>query len=373
MANIPKLLSYPASLGKDVAQGQHYMLIDSYESSSAVDREGQGTRISSIALYIPPGALTTTIGQNYEALKGGARLAAMGASEGAGASDVLIDAMTSVVTKPRIIDDFRAAGHGLARNAHMALVYRGPSAFRSHAFQFEFWPKSEDETKIVQTILNDFQQGSTPRMGASIGDVNKLTAPYFHAPRQWEIKFCKGKTIEADRQAQAATGAGGTNPYLFQIQRSVIESITVNHDPDGVVGFHADGAPVHTRLGITFKEIQYVTSTDKISEEAQDSIDSIESRKKMHAAVTAHASTPLGRSPSDYRLKDNITLLQEEGFGIPNIYSFNYKWDAKTTWIGVMAQELLDTGYSNAVGIDSEGFYNVDYSRLGFPMIGVRQ
>ena len=290
-------MSYPASLGKDVAQGQHYMLIDSYESSSAVDREGQGTRISSIALYIPPGALTTTIGQNYEALKGGARLAAMGASEGAGASDVLIDAMTSVVTKPRIIDDFRAAGHGLARNAHMALVYRGPSAFRSHAFQFEFWPKSEDETKIVQTILNDFQQGSTPRMGASIGDVNKLTAPYFHAPRQWEIKFCKGKTIEADRQAQAATGAGGTNPYLFQIQRSVIESITVNHDPDGVVGFHADGAPVHTRLGITFKEIQYVTSTDKISEEAQDSIDSIESRKKMHAAVSAHAATGTGGPP----------------------------------------------------------------------------
>ena len=72
-------------------------------------------------------------------------------------------------------------------------------------------------------------------------------------------------------------------------------------------------------------------------------------------------------------MKDNISLLQEEGFGIPNIYSFNYKWDTKITWIGVMAQELLDTGYSDAVGIDSEGFYNVDYSKLGFPMIGVRQ
>ena len=110
MANIPTLISYPATLGKDVAQGQHYMLIDSYESSSAVDREGQGTRKSSIALYIPPGALTTTIGQTYEQLKGGARLAAMGDSEGAGASAVLIDAMTSIVTKPKIDVDFRAAG-----------------------------------------------------------------------------------------------------------------------------------------------------------------------------------------------------------------------------------------------------------------------
>ena len=68
---------------------------------------------------------------------------------------------------------------------------------------------------------------------------------------------------------------------------------------------------------------------------------------------------------SDYRLKDNITLLQEEKAGIPNIYSFNYKWDTKTTWTGVIAQELLDTGYSDAVGVDSEGFYYVNYSRLG--------
>ena len=54
MANnhVPNLLSYPPTLGKEVAQGQHYMLIDSYESSSAVDQEGSGTRQSSIALYL---------------------------------------------------------------------------------------------------------------------------------------------------------------------------------------------------------------------------------------------------------------------------------------------------------------------------------
>ena len=286
MANIPTLISYPATLGKDVAQGQHYMLIDSYESSSAVDREGQGTRKSSIALYIPPGALTTTIGQTYEQLKGGARLAAMGDSLGAGASDVLIDAMTSIVTKPKIVDDFRAAGKGLARNAHMALVYRGPAEFRTHTFQFEFWPKNVDETETVKTIINDFQQGSTPRMGVTMGDVNKLTFPYFHAPRQWEIKFCKGKTIEADRQAQAATGAGGTNPYLFQVQRSGITTMTVNHDPDGVVGFHDDGSPVHSRLQLTFQEIQYVTSSDTISDDMKKEITDIETRDRQSAPVT---------------------------------------------------------------------------------------
>ena len=371
-------MSYPASLGKDVAQGQHYMLIDSYQSKSAVDAEGTGARKSSIALYIPPGALTTTIGQNYTATEGGARLAVLGGSSAASESSAILSGLTSAITKPKIIDDFRSAGHGLARNAHMAMVYKGPQDFRTHTFQFEFWPKSKEETKIVKDIVNDFQQGMTPRMAGHFTDetrhADKLTAPYFHAPRQWEIKFCKGKTIEAARQAQASTGAGGTNPYLFRIRRSVMTTMTVNHDPDGVVGFHSDGSPVHTRLGVTFQEITYVTSTDEVSEEQKSQVSDITTRDKKIATDARRAQiTAEGGPPSDYRLKDNITLLQEEGFGIPNIYSFNYKWDTEITWIGVMAQELLDTGYSDAVGIDSEGFYNVDYSKLGFPMIGVRQ
>ena len=75
---------------------------------------------------------------------------------------------------------------------------------------------------------------------------------------------------------------------------------------------------------------------------------------------------------SDFRLKNNILLLQKATSILPNIYTFKYKWDNFTNYIGVMAQELLDTGYSDAVGTDSEGFYFVDYSRLGFPMIGFK-
>ena len=47
---------------------------------------------------------------------------------------------------------------------------------------------------------------------------------------------------------------------------------------------------------------------------------------------------------------------------------FKYKWDKFTNYIGVMAQELLDTRYSSAVRKNSNGYYSVDYSKLGFPM-----
>jgi len=71
---------------------------------------------------------------------------------------------------------------------------------------------------------------------------------------------------------------------------------------------------------------------------------------------------------SDIRLKNNIQLLQEGKDGDPNIYSFKYKWDTQTTWSGVMAQELLNTKHADTVSINSNGYYMVDYHKLGIPM-----
>ena len=71
---------------------------------------------------------------------------------------------------------------------------------------------------------------------------------------------------------------------------------------------------------------------------------------------------------SDIRLKDNIKLLEEGKDGDPNIYSFSYIWDSKTIWSGVMAQELLDTKNADAVAVNPEGFYMVDYGKLGIEM-----
>lgn len=67
---------------------------------------------------------------------------------------------------------------------------------------------------------------------------------------------------------------------------------------------------------------------------------------------------------SDERLKTNITLI-----GIKNnikIYSWNYIWDLKNIHYGVIAQELLGTKYEDALKIDKNGFYMVNYKKLPF-------
>jgi hypothetical protein len=69
-----------------------------------------------------------------------------------------------------------------------------------------------------------------------------------------------------------------------------------------------------------------------------------------------------GCNYSDERLKENIKYLYTKK-GI-KLYSFNYIWDKSITKVGVMAQDLLNTVYSNAVLTDKNGYYKVDYNKL---------
>ena len=64
---------------------------------------------------------------------------------------------------------------------------------------------------------------------------------------------------------------------------------------------------------------------------------------------------------SDIRLKENIVKTGEiEGI---NIYTYNYLGDS-VLHRGVMAQELLGTNFADAVEMEADGFYAVDYSLL---------
>ena len=250
-------LEYPIGLGSEVASGQHYMMIDSYESRTALETEGSIK--SSIALYIPPNALKTTIAANFEGLAGGVTMAKTGGvligggefslSKMAGSAG---DMAQKLLAKTEMSKNFFAAGAGLAVNNHMALVYRGPGEFRSHDFVFQFFPKEKKESETINRIINDLKNGMTPRLaGAGKGDKQRLTAPFFKSPRQYKIKLMMGE---------------GENTNLFQIGTSVLTNMSVNHDPQGIVGFHEDGAPVQTTMSLNFKEIEFLLSGDSVGE-----------------------------------------------------------------------------------------------------------
>ena len=88
-------------------------------------------------------------------------------------------------------------------------------------------------------------------MGGGVNMVKgrTLSQPFFQAPRHWTIDFFTH---------------GSSNHYLFQIKKSVITAMTINHDPNSTVSLHeGTGSPVQTTLALTFKEIELVVSEDK--------------------------------------------------------------------------------------------------------------
>ena len=64
---------------------------------------------------------------------------------------------------------------------------------------------------------------------------------------------------------------------------------------------------------------------------------------------------------SDERLKENITIVDQVD-GI-NVYNYNYIWDKTKQQSGVMAIELLNTKYADAVKVHKSGYYMVDYAK----------
>ena len=142
----------------------------------------------------------------------------------------------------------------------------------------------------------------------------------------------------------------------------------------GIGALQAQGGMVGQQAGMTQAQLN-----DVIAQQTQQFQES-ESEKQRKANAAAQSGGGGGGGGgilggvtkalgiSDIRLKDNIQLLEKGKDGDPNIYSFSYKWQPNHRWSGVMAQELLGTKHADSVRTNSDGYYMVDYHKLGIQM-----
>ena len=79
--------------------------------------------------------------------------------------------------------------------------------------------------------------------------------------------------------------------------------------------------------------------------------------------LSSSGNVPNSTSRSDKRLKNILKKVGESVSGI-NIYHFTYTFNPRVIYQGVIAQELLNTQFEEALIIDKNGFYSVDYSKI---------
>lgn len=65
---------------------------------------------------------------------------------------------------------------------------------------------------------------------------------------------------------------------------------------------------------------------------------------------------------SDIVYKQNVNLIGKSNDGL-NIYQFNYKGETGL-YEGVIAQELIGTDFENALSLNTDGLYEVDYNKI---------
>jgi hypothetical protein len=93
------------------------------------------------------------------------------------------------------------------------------------------------------------------------------------------------------------------------------------------------------------------------------------------AAQAASAPTPAPPVVSDVRLKMNITPLAVLPDGL-KLYSFQYRRNPTTIYVGVLAQDLLNSEkreFRNAVIVGTHGYYAVNYDALGLKMLTLEE
>jgi hypothetical protein len=83
-------------------------------------------------------------------------------------------------------------------------------------------------------------------------------------------------------------------------------------------------------------------------------------------------------SKSDKRLKKNIEFLYEQPNGL-KIYQYEFRNsiilkqpELEGKWQGVIAQDLIDTKFENALTLEDDGFFMVNYDKLGFKQIQIK-
>ena len=338
-----KNYNFPRGIGNRATnKSQPYMILTSYESKNAIESVGQtyrtvdehgneqgknytGTPKSSIALYIPPNSLRQTTTSNWGGTEGAALLAGgVGAftditkmivdpteETGPGAGTVLGNVLTSMgmtaqSRAAKMLDKqtgMLSAGAGIAVNNHMAMVYKGPGEFRTHEFAFNFFPKNRPDADEIQSIMNDFQNGMLPKMsGESVKNARTLSRPYFHSPRHWNIEFYNGDGTK-NQVTETIEGKTELRPgFLFEIKKSVITSMTVNHDPNSTISLHADGSPVQTAFSLTFQEIELPISGDTLSDLQIKRRDVLQQAQADSEAAEKFKKNPLR---ADQRFKSN--------------------------------------------------------------------
>lgn len=124
----------------------------------------------------------------------------------------------------------------LALNPKKEVIFKD-MGFRQFSFQYNFAPKSQAESEMVNSIIETFRYYALPELSPA-----KF---FFMLPAEFDISFMLGSKH---------------NPNIPKITTSVLQRVGINYSPNsGVWATLPNGAPVAIDMTLEFMEIELIT------------------------------------------------------------------------------------------------------------------
>ena len=138
---------------------------------------------------------------------------------------------------------------GAILNPNMELLFGGVQ-LRSFSFSFDFSPRDENESIVIKNIIRAFKKSLNAK-NSSTGE-NKGSGLFIKSPDVFQLTY--------------KTGASN-HQFLHKFKPMALLNIGVNYTGAGTYATYDNTAPVHTKIDLTFQELNPIYSEDYDVEE----------------------------------------------------------------------------------------------------------
>lgn len=130
---------------------------------------------------------------------------------------------------------------GVAVNPFLSVMFKSP-AFKKHAFKWKLSPVNQNESVIMNNIINTFRYNQLPALSSAFGgtmlsypNIVQVSVSVASTPSNWQ----------------------GSN-FTYAFKPAVLESFAVNFTPSGQPSFFGTtSAPTETEISVSLLEVEY--------------------------------------------------------------------------------------------------------------------
>lgn len=224
---------------------------------------------------------------------------------------------------------------GAAPNPNPSVQFQGP-VLRDFSFSWAFYPKNKDESATIDKLIRQLKARALPSKNGSNG-ATILSYPH----------ICQLNFYPWDGKGTSDESHGWTDESIIKIKKCFMSGVNVNYNAFGTPGFFEDSQlPISYNLTISFKEIEYLLSSDW---DKGEDVANLRANTELNAAsalaqtgkVFADAAIGIpgavGKIAADFITGNYTTSAQEESAADDNAKAalsnlVNNKEDSRVVW-----------------------------------------